>query len=115
MKKTLYITAAALSLTITACSTTTIIPEEGNKQTIISTDNNTKNLVENIRYRAERFCYQRGKKTHITKIDVTHQGLDKNQKKLVNQASYVLPRGKVSGEYVPSKYKFKGAVSFRCK
>ena len=109
-----HIIVIILSLTTFACSSTVIIPDTGNRKTVISHANTSNEVMKKASYKAKRICMLQEKTLQIVELDTKYQGIDKEQQALLNKAKMLLPRNKTSGDFVPSKFKYTCDLTFRC-
>ena len=104
----------ALPFLISACSSTTIIPEAWDQRTVIVHSDSAKEAVKLAKYKTGRICLLEEKSLKIIKLKVIYQGTDEKQEKLIAKAKTILPKYKTDLHYVPSDYLYKAALTFRC-
>lgn len=115
MKITKYILPLGLLIALVACTSTTVIPQIGDMQTVIAHAKTENEAVKAANDQANRVCTTlQNQKLKIIDLDTIYQGNDPNQKSLVSLAKKILPENKTSGPFVPENYTYKATLTFRC-
>ncbi|MBU0744487.1 MAG: YgdI/YgdR family lipoprotein [Gammaproteobacteria bacterium] len=99
---------------LNGCSSNTVIPNSGNIQTIITNADTDNNAVEIANKQARRICTLQGKEIKIIYLDTRYQGINDDQKALVEQAKQILPENKTHGAFTPENYIYKANLMFKC-
>ncbi len=103
-----------LLFTINACTSTSIIPQIGDMQTVITNASTEKEAINSASFAAQRICATRHQTLKIIDLDTVYQGADQAQKTLVNLAEKVLTNSKTSSPYTPEGYTYKTTITFKC-
>jgi len=114
MKTIKYTIYLVILLTLGACTSTTVIPQMGDMQTVITNAKTENEAVKIANDKARRICAVQNKEIKIIDLDTIYQGNDPNQQALVNLAKRILPDNKTSSPYTPENYTYKATLTFRC-
>ncbi len=112
MKKELII--LSLSLVITACSSTYVIPNSDNTRTIFAHSSTNNEAAKIAVHKAARICTAEEKSLKMIELDSKYQGMNRKQMELVRLAKTVLPRNKTDKPYMPADHMYQATVKFRC-
>jgi hypothetical protein len=116
MKTINKILMSALTLAaISACSTTTVIPQVGNIYTVEALSSSTEKAKANAMAKAKLICQGQVMTPTILDEDMEYQGISTAQEKLIGLASKILPEEKTNGPYTPPNHDYKATISFRCE
>ena len=114
MKTIKYLLSLSLFFTINACTSTTIIPQIGDMQTIITNARTEQEAIREANIQARRACNIYDQTLKIIDLDTIYQGADQTQKALIKLAENVLPKNKTSSPYTPEGYTYKATITFKC-
>lgn len=65
--------------------------------------------------RAKDVCMRKMATVKIASYQSVYNGLNAEQRELVRSAGCLLPKGKISGSYVPEEYKYRSVIKFTCE
>lgn len=99
---------------VTACSSTTMIPQAGGLFTVIANASSEDQATELASYKARSTCQLQNQSLQVIDLKTSYQGIDHDQQKLIELAQKTLPPNKISGSYSRSNYNYKSTITFRC-
>lgn len=65
--------------------------------------------------RAKDACMRKRATVKIASYQSVYSGLNTEQRELVRSAGCLLPKGKISGSYMPEEYKYRSIIKFTCE
>lgn len=65
--------------------------------------------------KAKGVCERKIAKVRIISYQSVYNGLSVEQRGLVESAGCLLPKGKISGSYVPEEYNYRSIIKFTCE
>jgi hypothetical protein len=110
-----FVLAATLLSTVTACTSTSVIPHAGGMFTVISTSSTEAKADKLSLRKAEGICEQQNVKPKVIDLETVYLGIDAAQQKLAKLANKLLPPSKASGPYTPIDHEYKSTLTFKCE
>lgn len=65
--------------------------------------------------KAKDVCLRKRAQVKITSYQSVYNGLNAEQRELVKSAGCLLSKDKISGSYIPEKYKYRSIIKFTCE
>ena len=106
---------AGLSTILTACSSTTVIPQTGGMYSVLVTSSSPTYATKLAAAKAQAICADRHGELQLIDQETVYQGIDKAEQKLVQLANEILPKNTAAGPYTPPDHEYKTTLVFKCE
>lgn len=105
------ISAAAL---LAGCASTTILPEGNGQYSLVSTSASESSAIHDAKSKATEECTKQGKHLKVLKYKSIYQGMDKNERAVLNLAQNLLKKDNTPNIGPDSSDDYKVTMKFKC-